>query len=175
MSGHSLCEEEGKGSLNCLPGGCSCRKDKHPSCTQHCGKGPLCCHTSAPHPLWGEVLGTLTPCEDGTVSYHASHLQDLNPCLLLQLEGNAMDWSCWLCTRLRSAETAAIGSARSHHSSQRLSIVQAGAAWEAVAAAGTGTHHLGVHSRSWVMGVELVMRVLPWSCGALTVPSIHTS
>lgn len=82
-------------------------------------------------------------CEEGTVSSCASHLQDLNPCLLLQLEGSAMDWSCWLCTRLRSAETAAAGSARSQHSSWRLSTAQAGAAGEAVAAAGTGTRPLG--------------------------------
>lgn len=77
------------------------------------------------------------------MSYSVSHLQDSNPCLLLQLEGNAMDWSCWLCSQLRSAETAALGSARSHHSSQRLSIAQAGAAgrlWQQPP--GTGTHHL---------------------------------
>lgn len=143
MSGHSLCGEEGKGSLSCLPGSCSCRKDKHPSCTQQCGKGPLGCHVSVPQPLWGQVLGTLAPREEGTVSYCAFHLLDSNPCLLLQLEGNAMAWSCWLCTQLRSAETAAVGSARSHHSSQRLSIAQAGAAgrlWQQPA--GTGTHHL---------------------------------
>lgn len=77
------------------------------------------------------------------MSYCASHLRDLNPCLLLQLEGKAMVWSCWLSSRLRSAETAAAGSARSHHSSQRLSFAQAGVAGEAVAAVGTGTPHLG--------------------------------
>lgn len=91
MSGHSLCEEEGKGSLSCLLGGCSCRKDKHPSCMQQCGKDPICCQ-----PLWGQVLGILAPCEEDIVLYSASHLQELNPCPLLQLEGNTMDWSCWL-------------------------------------------------------------------------------
>lgn len=143
MSGHSLCGEEGKGSLSCLPGGCSCRKDKHPSCTQQYGKRSLCCHISVPQPLWGQVLGIPAPHEEGTMSYSVSHLQDSNPCLLFQLEGNAMDWSCWLCSQLRSAETAALGSARSHHSSQRLSIAQAGAAgrlWQQPP--GTGTHHL---------------------------------
>lgn len=89
------------------------------------------------------------------MSYCASHLQDFDPCLLLQLEGNTMDWSCWLFSQLRSAETAAAGSARSHHSSQRVSIARAGVAGEAVAAVGTGTPHLGCTAGAgwWVLSL----------------------
>lgn len=95
------------------------------------------------------------------MSYCASHLQDLNPCSLLQLEGHN-----------HGLELLALHPAEISRDSSRRQCQEPSQFPEAQHCPGRGswggcgssrdwhTSH-GVHTGSWVVGVQLVMRVMP--------------
>ena len=156
---------KGRAACTAFQGSCSCRKGKRPPCIKHRGQGPLCCCPSAPTASPGTDIGRSAISRGG---HHAIPVppapQELNPCPLLQLAARRETRRAGAARSapgLRSAEKAAAGSARSRRGSPQAQHHSGrGSEGGAGMAGGTGTHHPGVRSGSWVGGARWV----PSSC-----------
>lgn len=164
-----------KGRSVCAASSCTTGEHPHHTLLAEAALLPPFC----PRSLYG-ARGTLTSREEGHPAAPMSPVpQELNPCPSWQLGGKRDGQELPALPWLRSAATAAAGSARSQRAPRRLSITWAGAV-----RGGWGTsrdrhpsprelqQNLGGGSE---VGAELLLRVLPCPCWALTMPSVHPS
>lgn len=136
---------KGRAACATSQGGCSYRKGKHPPCIKCCRQGPLYCCSSVPTASTGPDTGCSDTRRRALCHSGAPAPQELSPCPLLRLEAWSQTQGAGADVAEVSGEAAA-GGARSRSGSQQRQH-HLGRGW---GAAGTGPHHLGVCSGSWV-------------------------